>query len=229
MSALDRLGKNINALNILLLTGVAVLAAYLVSPPALGNKKIGSSLPAPQRPQVTAEVEIAKTDKNGSPSPADFAVVAENNLFHGERKVPPDKMAEAALPRPEIVLFGTMITDEMSVAFIEDKKSPKTTPGRGKRQTALKKGDAISGFQLTSIESDRIVLVRGEESITVHLLDLEKRKDGAQTSIPVSRNLSGGVSAPVAQSLPLPIQRQPLSTVGANNQSPNVSSTRGGR
>lgn len=231
MAVLDRFLKSINTLNILLMAAIGVLAVYLIGPSAPVNKRISSPLlsHAPVR-QASLKPETEKTDKDVNPSMSDFIVVAEKNLFHVERRVPPEKTGEAALPKPEIVLFGTMVDDDMSLAFVEDKKSPKTTPGRGKRQTTLKKGDMISGFQLTGVENDRIVLTRGEESMTVHLMDAEKRKDGAAPPSGASvRNPSGRVPQPATQALPPPIPRQPPSgTTGTKGQLMNVLSTRGG-
>jgi hypothetical protein len=58
---------------------------------------------------------------------------------------------------------------------VEDKKSPYSTPGRAKRQTALKKGGSIGGYVLREIEPNRIVLVKGEDKLVVMLDDKGKR------------------------------------------------------
>ena len=65
----------------------------------------------------------------------------------------------------------------MSVAFIEDKKAPRTTPGRGKRQVTLHKGEQVNGYTLRDIEVNRIVLVKGEDTMVVLLESGEKRKN----------------------------------------------------
>ncbi|MGE5790171.1 MAG: hypothetical protein ACM33C_04845 [Syntrophaceae bacterium] len=59
-------------------------------------------------------------------SPVDFAVVAEQNLFHPERRLPQGK--DHALPRPDVVLYGTLIKGETSIACVEDRKSPPSFP-----------------------------------------------------------------------------------------------------
>ena len=74
---------------------------------------------------------------------------------------------------------------------------PQSTPGRGKRQTTLKKGDTLSGFTLKEIEKDKIVMVRGEDSIVVHLTGSSKSKTRA------------GTSAQPAQPQPVPVAAQP--------------------
>jgi len=105
--------------------------------------------------------------------PSDYAVIGEANLFHPDRVIPVDRKAE--VPRPEIVLYGTMV-DTVNLAFIEDKKNPLATPGRGNRQRVVKTGEVVSGYTVTVIARDRIVLARGDDSITVMLSAPDKRK-----------------------------------------------------
>ncbi len=73
-------------------------------------------------------------------------MISEQNLFHPERKIPPEKQQEKAVPKPDLFLYGTLITNDASYAFVEDKKAPYSTAGRGKRQTTLKKGDIWVGM-----------------------------------------------------------------------------------
>jgi hypothetical protein len=160
--------RNVTPLNLILLV-VLILVGFSVLVP-LAKLKVQYS-PPPAKVKA-AEVEEKAAYATG-PSPADYALIADQNLFHPERKVSVEKKAE--LPKPELSLFGTMVADGISYAFVEDKKSPQTSPGRGKRQTVLKKGDTISGFVVTDIASDQIVLVRGEERVTVYLAGGEKR------------------------------------------------------
>ena len=184
MKTLNYLLKNITLLNILFLAGAIALAISLIG---LSSYKITIPTVAPPKP-TAAQEELAATDAGGTlrveaPSPSDFTTVAENNLFHPERRVPPENKEETAQPKPELILFGTLIDGKDNLAFIEDKKSPKTSPGRGKRQVTIKKGDMLGGFAVTSIETDRIKLVRGEEMLVFHLMDEGKRKgDGTSDS-----------------------------------------------
>lgn len=177
--------KNINLLNVLLMAVFAVFSMYILFP--ILNIKSGYTLPAAKK---TAE----KTEENAAPfqtpSIAEYTLIAEQNPFHPDRKIPVDKAEASSLTKPDFVLYGTMITDSVSIAYMEDLKAPYTTPGRGKRQTALKKGDTFSGFTLKEIEKDKIVMARGEETVVVHLVDSSKSKT------------RGGASAPTAQSQP---------------------------
>lgn len=113
-------------------------------------------------------------------SSTEYLIIAEKNLFHPERVIPVEKKEEKALPpllKPEIVLYGTLISDNISLAYVEDKTSPITTPGRGKRVRVLKKGADIGGFILKEIKADMIELTRGEEKMTVNLTSPSKKRD----------------------------------------------------
>lgn len=180
MRSLQRFYREINLLNIILFAVVIVLAAFAVAP--LFNARVKFTLPA-GKTRAEAKKESPAAQSVPAPSPSDYAAIAENNLFHPERRTPKE---EKPLPKPELVLYGTIVAEGGSVAYIEDKKSPKTTPGRGKRQTAVKKGDVISGFVLKEIEVDRIVLTRGEETMVVYLSDAGKQR-GTETTLSPSK------------------------------------------
>jgi type II secretory pathway component PulC len=164
--------RNINVLNMLLLA-VAVVLFFVFDYPLLGGQVSTAQVQAKETGAPIQNEE--KSAPEASASYADFISIAEKNLFHPEREMP--KAEKAAAPKPELILYGTVITDDTSIAYVEDKKSPYSTPGRAKRQTALKKGDSIGGYVLREIEPNRIVLVRGEDRLVVRLDDdTEKRK-----------------------------------------------------
>lgn len=114
--------------------------------------------------------------------PSDYALIGEMNLFHPDRVIPVDRKAE--VPRPEFVLYGTTIEDSVRLAFIEDKKNPRSTPGRGNRQSVVRKGEVVSGYTVTEIATDRIEFVRGDDRITVLLSPPGKRKETASPAAP---------------------------------------------
>lgn len=177
MRALGYLYRNINLLNVLLLLMIVSLIIFAILP--LFRMKVKYTLPTGKMKVVEQSGVSAETAQ--TTSPLDYVVIGENNLFHPERKIPPEKKDEKLLPKPELILYGTVISDGVSIAYIEDKKSPKTSPGRGKRQSAVKKGDVLGGFVLKDIERDRIILSRGEETMVVHLTDATKHREGAMT------------------------------------------------
>lgn len=105
---------------------------------------------------------------------------------------------------PDIVLFGTLITDDKKIAYIEDRKSPYSTPGRGKRQVAVKEGDIIAGYKLVKVNPESILLVHGENKITITLSTGKKRKQDEATA---RVTLSGTLPATSIQTIP-PSQTQ---------------------
>lgn len=172
--------RSINSLNILLFIILIAAVVWVLFP--LMKINTGYSLPQ-VKPKIVEEPEKVQ-EKTANIQPSDYTVIGELNLFHPERRIPVDKKAEE-IPKPELILYGTMIQDNVQYAFIEDKKNPKTTPGRGNRQTTVKKGDVISGFVISEVRADRITLTKGDEKLTVLLADANKRKNGTVTQGPM--------------------------------------------
>lgn len=161
----------------MLLATIFVFAGYILYPMFQVNTRIS---PLPTKKSIGEEQEH-KASEDKTPSPLEFNVIADNNIFHPERIIPIEKKAETALPKAEFVLYGTMIADDLSIAYMEDIKAPRSTPGRGKRQTALKKNSTLSGYTLKEIEADKVVMVRGEEKITVKINDPAHAKKRVET------------------------------------------------
>ena len=210
MNGFKTIIRNINVLNVLLISVIIISSSYSLLP--LLDIKVKYTLPAAKKIIEQKEEKAVQTQ---TPSIAEYMMIAEENLFHPERKIPVEKKEEQALAKPEFVLYGTLITDGISLAYLEDLKAPYSTPGRGKRQTALRQGDTMSGFTLKEIEPGKIVMVRGEEKMMVYLNDSShpKRKE---------------VSAPVApgaprQSAPAPTRQQPPSASQSGQQPPSAS------
>lgn len=164
--------KSLNLLNFFLVaTSLGFVYFFLL--PRLESK--GSFVPPLVKKKVVEKTTNGPT-KTQSSSPLEYVAIADQNLFHPERRIPSEKSAEAALPKPEFVLYGILITSDLSVAYLEDKKAPVTTPGRGQRQTALKQGESLSGFNLMEIMADKVVLTRGSETLVVTLDDPKSPK-----------------------------------------------------
>lgn len=174
--------RNLNLLNGLLM-GILAAAASVTVVPSL-DPTVRLSLPAVRAAAVSA---AAQEKPPRTLVPGDYALISEQNLFHPERKVPPEKAVEKAVARPEIFLNGTLITGEGSYAFIEDRKAPPPAAGgRGKRQLTLRKGSSFGGYLLGEVEADRIVLVRGEDRFVVMLMDREKRRAAERAAAPAA-------------------------------------------
>ena len=146
--------------------------------------RYGCHLCLPRIIKKNAEKDPLESLKTQTLSPQEYRVIADQNLFHPDRIIPPEKKPESVFPKPEFVLFGTLITPDLKMAYMEDKKAPVSTPGRGQRQTALKIGESLSGFNLKEVMADKVVMTRGEETIQVLLQEPGSSKSRETTSVP---------------------------------------------
>lgn len=169
MKVLRFISRVVTLLNLLLASAVVLACVSIIFPVA----RVSSRFKLPQ----IAPKEVALRENPGetapAPLPTDYAVVSEMNLFHPQRIIPID--VKTQLPKPELFLCGIIRYGNELVAFVEDKKNPATSHGRGKRQTVLRKGNVYAGYSVTEINTDSIVLTRGEQSVSVHLMDPDKR------------------------------------------------------
>jgi hypothetical protein len=216
--------RSLNVFNGLLLIAIAAVVYFAVIP--VLNPAAQMTLPPGQDPSAPSgkKAELFRNLAAG-----DYALISDQNLFHPERKIPPEKPSEKAVPRPEVFLYGTLITSEGSFAFVEDRKAPSPAGGRDKRQRTLQKGASLAGYLLGEIEADRIVLVKGDERVVVMLNDREKRRAGEASASPVgARTAAGGMTAhpPVASSFP---QAAPASAQAAVPPDPGAAGVIGSR
>lgn len=162
---------NLNVLNLFLFAAAGVFFFYFLFP--LLNAPFSVNVPLPKETHAGAAVSAPEKEKQ---PPADYAVIEAQNLFHPNRVIPPEKTAALQVPRPELILHGTIITGGLKIAFVHDKKAAPTSPGRGVRQIALKEGESISGYKLQQVTEKMIVLANGEDQMTLHLDELKERK-----------------------------------------------------
>jgi hypothetical protein len=191
---LTRVLKNINLLNCILIS-VFIIFTYGFLFPRLDTDV---TFVSPRIIKKTAEKNPLESLKTQTLSPQEYRVVADENLFHPDRIIPPEKKPESVLPKPEFILFGILITPDLKMAYLEDKKAPVSTPGRGQRQTALKIGESLSGFSLKEVMADKVVMTRGEETIQVLLQEPGSTKARETTSGPGPRppGPAAGIPAP---------------------------------
>lgn len=212
MVKLRYLLKNASLLNLVLV----ITLVYLVKTIALPFFGAGVVDTQPVvKKQVTAAPAKGKVAETKGPSPFDYVIIGDQNLFHPERKIPVPKVEAPPLPKPDFVLYGTMETEDLSVAYMEDKKAPKTTLGRGKRVTTMKPGDSLSGFVLKEIDADKVVMMRGDESMVVHLMDRGKVREGGGAATGASAITQPPPKSPVTPLPPAqmaPAQEQPAGT-----------------
>jgi hypothetical protein len=177
LSRTRRILSNFSVVNIVLAAVLIVFANNMFLP--LLGKSSKLTVPSPKKQAaVPSKTDEKSPAESKSPSPSDYFLIAEQNIFHPERKIPVEKKdaAAEALPKPEFVLYGTLIEGDLRIAYMEDKKAPQNAPTRGKKQIPLRVGEALSGFVLREIDADKVVMVRGEEKLAVSLNDPSKSK-----------------------------------------------------
>jgi len=179
--------KNINVLNLLLLL-MAIFLFFEWDYPLIAER-IKIIIPEPKEILIKNDEKVAAENATFS---WDYVVIAEKNLFHPERKMPSEKKEDQQLAGPEIILYGTLVTDEKRIAYIEDKKVPYSTQGRGKRQVTVNEGSMIAGYKLTEVNTESILLIRGEDRIVVTLRTQKERKPGEAAGKMISPGFAPG-------------------------------------
>ncbi len=184
--------KSANVLNLALASTAAVLAFFLMQSYFGGPWAPAMDLDLPRADTAPAARDF-RALRGELPSYLDFADLSEKSIFHPERKV---LKGDVALQhRPEILLYGTLVTDEVRLAYLEDRHTPLTTPGRGKRQLIVKQGGMVSGYLLKEVNTNNIVLVRGEDRITVSVCDERKLRGSDGAGAPASEKKSQAARA----------------------------------
>ncbi len=176
--------RQITVLNCILLVCILVFAYFILVPMFTGEVRVPSA--------SSAAVKGAELEKEQAAAPVvnppmqDYAVIPEKNLFHPDRIIPVEKKGEVTIPRPEFVLYGTLIVDNIRIAYLNDKKALRTTPGRGKRQVALKVGETLSGYTLKEVLPDGAVLARGDDRMVLKVISPENKteRDVAENGMP---------------------------------------------
>ncbi len=174
--------KHLNILNILLFVVLLSLVSYTYT------RFVSAS-------NVEFNLDQTRTEKSNTnkkltpetklPPMSEYVVINEKNLFHPDRK-PLNKKTSAgtAEGKPEIILYGTIIDGKNRIAFIEDKKKPFSTAGRGIRQRAVKVGDIVSGYRVKEIREDSIVLVSADEELVFRIDEPTKYKHSQAVTTP---------------------------------------------
>ncbi|OPY86215.1 MAG: hypothetical protein A4E71_01682 [Smithella sp. PtaU1.Bin162] len=179
--------KNINVLNLLLLL-IAIFLFFEWNYPLI-DERVKIVISKPKEILIKNDEEVVVENATSS---LDYVVIAEKNLFHPERKMPSEKKEDQQSAGPEIILYGTLVTDEQRIAYIEDKKAPYSTQGRGKRQVAVNEGSMIAGYKLTEVNTESILLIRGEDRIVVTLRTQKERKPGEAAGRIISPGFAPG-------------------------------------
>ncbi len=159
------------ALNVVLAALSAVLIAYIVR-----QLVMPTPLPVGGRRAAATTVVPAAVETPRAPAGA-YTVVAARNLFSPARTESPTSTTTAAaspLVRPN--LFGIVVRDGGSIAYLED---PAT-----KRVVGYRVGDKVVGGTVQTIKADSIVIERPEGPLDVRLRDPGKPRTAAMPGQP---------------------------------------------
>lgn len=210
MARIRYLLSNINVMNVLL-AAVLLVAAYFtfLHSPSVKTVRVKQTVKKVAPDKKSAGTKKAVQDDK-TPFPTDYAVIAEQNLFHPDRKIPEkkeEKKPGPPEPKPDFVLDGVIVTGDMKIAFMEDKKQPVNTPGRPNRQTPLKIGESMSGYMLMEIDEDKVVMRKGDDRIVVDLINPKKTREHVSTGpAPAQGAPKSPASRPVVKSGPASVQ-----------------------
>lgn len=128
---------------------------------------------------------------------SDYEAIVQKDLFRPSRSAAPPEMS---FPLEKPKLFGTIIMDSGKSAILED---PIT---KTKKQYNL--NDSVSGFIISDIQEDRVVLLRGTEKIEVMLREF-KGVENMMMQPPAVQQLPPQRPQPVTRPKLVPTPRHP--------------------
>jgi hypothetical protein len=197
------MSRKLLAVDLVLLVACALFVALMIRTSRTPWPEPG---PARQRPPAAAEAPVPPAAES---APGAYSTIAARNLFSPTRsEAPPTPVvAVATLPKPN--LFGVVVREGASIAYLED---PVT-----KRVAGYRQGDAIAGGTVQTIASDRVVLARPEGNVDVRLHDPSKPRPPAPPATPAGGTPRAAPGAPSA------------ATPGQPSAPPTVEAPAGGR
>jgi hypothetical protein len=110
--------------------------------------------------------DIKVKHKEKIASEASFKLITDQDLFRPSRSAPSikkEKIEKVAAPKNTPRLFGTVILGDNKTAILEDPET-KTTK-------TYRVNESVSGFVVSEILEDKVVLLSGSEKVEVRLRD----------------------------------------------------------
>ncbi len=160
------MGRKLVLANLIILTGILVLAQQMVESWAefQGTPTV---LPLPAR-----ELELSPPSQEARPATLpQFLVIAEKNLFTESRGLEPSDGEDAAQRPPELAVEPKLVsvssfggTREAVLEIFEGRRS------QNSERRAVKLGDTVQGYQVVEIQDSSLVL--GWQSVR-HVIPLE--------------------------------------------------------
>ncbi len=135
--------------------------------------------------KIVQDKSLPRSAPSVNRTPAEFAVVPENNVFSESRTREDKADSAAALEPPPLtqkpILVGVSIVDNQKRASIIDPSNP--AQGRNRRSQTKRIGDVYRGYTITDITPNHIVLESGARKEIIPLHEGSKRQQGGKTSI----------------------------------------------
>jgi hypothetical protein len=183
------------ALNLALAAVAALLIVYIV-------RQFVAPMPLPVggRRAVTPPPTAAAVDMPRPPASA-YAIVAAKNLFSPTRTEAPAGTTTAAAPLVRPNLFGVVVRETGSIAYLED---PTT-----KRVAGYRVGDRIVGGTVQTIKADGVVIDRPEGPVDVRLRDPGKPRPAQPATAAASQpSVAPALPGVIPPATPQPTQPQ---------------------
>jgi len=178
------------AINLLLLAIAALLGWQLRA--SIQQFKAENDLAKVQptrdiKTKLASEPPLSKVAPAKSYTPAEFALIAEKNIF-SETRSRDDKVEAAVPPEPpplvqRPVLVGVVITEKQRTASIIDPLAPQLPNARTRGGQIKRIGDVYQGYTITEISPERIVLESGTRREVIPLREGTKRTGTGKTPI----------------------------------------------
>lgn len=188
------------AINLLLLAVAGLLARqlYLAAARFNADNDLAKIQPvADLKQKMIPEKAPAKAPAPAAYAAADFAIIAEKNVFTESRsKEEKTEIAAPAEPPPLVpkpILVGVTLSESEQTAAIID-PSETSSASQTKRAQIKRVGDFYRGYKITSITLDRIVLESGTRREIIPLHEGSKRAQAGKTPIIATRVVPIGSS-----------------------------------
>ena len=122
----------------------------------------------PVEPKMVTEnkEDVKVKHKEKVVSEASFKIITDQDLFRPSRSAPSikkEKIEKVTTPKNTPRLFGTIILGDNKTAILEDPET-KTTK-------TYRINESVSGFVVSEILEDKVVLLNGSEKVEVRLRD----------------------------------------------------------
>lgn len=193
-----KLLKHFNVLNLILISLVFLLGHYEygVYKQPLSVKVTSDKAAKAGKAGLKIDEGKKLLDRGG------YMVVTDKNLFHTDRKLVQIKK-EVEIPPPDLIVYGTIITDNLKLAYVEDKHVPFSTQGRGQRQRTVRLGEVLSGYTLKTVTPDKVEFVKDDKVLSVDVIDSNRKsRQGAQFSATGQPNPAAGNAFPGTPGIP---------------------------